>query len=462
MRYKFVYAAVAAAPIALLAWSTGSPVDNTGRIPGQDCSSCHNNSGATNSDSRGSIKVDGLGPYNPGVVQHLKLTVRHPDAIRWGFQMGARFINGGGNVQAGTFNITHPNTKVVCDNGTPQGGPPPCDGTLEWIEHSDAPRTARGGDAGEGYSFEFDWMPPAQENGDIVFTFAAVAANGDGGVGGDRVYAGSMRVSLSSSAACTISEPPVIQKVVNAGPHAGSISSGAMVEIYGSGFQTGARKRAVGLGDLGAPPYHFPTELSCIAVEINGKRAPITYVQQDQINVQAPDLTGVTGPVSVNVIGNPGRQNEIHAAAKFPVQVQPLAPSFFTLGVTKSIAALIAGTAKIVADPSVVPGGVFAKPGDLVSLFGSGFGATDPALQPGEVSSGEARLAGNITVKIGDQTLAPGDIQYAGLAPQSISALYQFNVRIPPGAPNGDMPVVITINGVSTQPGATIPVRAAQ
>jgi len=40
----------------------------------------------------------------------------------------------------------------------------------------------------------------------------------------------------------------------------------------------------------------------------------------------------------------------------------------------------------------------------------------------------------------------------------SISGLYQFNVRIPESAPEGDLPVEVRIGGLST-PSATIPVR---
>jgi uncharacterized protein (TIGR03437 family) len=112
-----------------------------------------------------------------------------------------------------------------------------------------------------------------------------------------------------------------------------------------------------------------------------------------------------------------------------------------------------------VANPSVVPGASPAKPGDVVSLFGTGFGDTSPFVPTGQLASGVAVLTNPITVKIGNDTLAQTDVFYAGLSPGSISGLYQINVRIPATAPGGDVPVTISIGGVQTQSGATISIQ---
>ena len=196
-------------------------------------------------------------------------------------------------------------TKVLCDNGTATGVPGPCQGNVfSWIEHANAVRTT----PGTGHSYEFRWLPPAQENGDIVFYYAAAAANGDTTVAGDRIYTGQTRLALSASASCSISRRPTLRTAVNAGPHAGNIAPNAMVEVYGTDFQAGSRTRLVGPGDLASGKY--PTELSCIALEIDGVRSPIYYVQQDQINAQVPNITK-SGPISVVVVANPGRSNEL-------------------------------------------------------------------------------------------------------------------------------------------------------
>ena len=450
MRLKFVYAALAATPVVLLAFSTGPPIKRTGTIDGGiDCTACHRTFAPANSDPRGSVRVENLTDYSPGTVQNLRITISHPEASRWGFQLTARFVTGGG--MAGSFQPVNEETKVVCDDGSLTGSPGPCEASrLSWVEHSNAVRTP----AGAGKTYEFQWTPPADENGDVIFYFAANAGDGSSTNQGDRVYTGSQRISLSPTAACPNNRRPVLRTAVNAAPHAGPIAPNAMVEIYGSDFQPGSRSRIIGAGDLGSG--RFPKELSCIAVEIDGQRAPVTYVQQDQINVQAPTINK-TGPVSVVVIANPGRPNELRSDVG-TVTMQAIAPAFFTFGTSGSIAAQIAGTSTIVANPSVVSGAAPAKPGDIVSLYGSGFGPTNPAGQAGDILPGQSPLVATPSITIGGVAVPASDIQYIGLSPQSISALYQINVRIPASVADGDQPVVLTIGGVQS-PAATIPIR---
>ncbi len=433
-------------PISALAFPDGSPVARTGMIDGgSDCSACHKTFAPANSDPRGHMSLDLLQPYNPGVVQNLRVTVQHPQASKYGFQLTARFVTGNYSIPAGTFVTTGPDTKVVCNDGTPNGAPGPCEeNQLKWIEHSADPRVP----VGAAKSFDFQWVPPAQENGDIVFYASAVAADGNDDVANDWVYTTSMRISLSSDAACPLTKIPQVRSAVNAGSHAGAFSPNSMVEIYGADFQAGSRMRQVQVGDLG--PGKFPTILSCIAVEINGVRAPVTYVQQDQINVQAPSLNS-TGPMSLVVFANPGKPNELRSPVA-TVAVDPIAPSLFTFGTTGSVAAQFAGTANIV--DSAHP----AKPGAFVTLYGTGFGPTDPASQAGAIVDGAAPVTGTSTVSIGGITVPAQDVPYVGLSPQSISGLYQVNAKIPSGVPDGAAVVVVTINGVQTQAGVTIPV----
>ena len=70
------------------------------------------------------------------------------------------------------------------------------------------------------------------------------------------------RRPLSNVGACTLVGTPVFQNVVNGASFQPGFSSGSMVSIFGSGFQTSGRQRTAGLGDYvnGA----FPTELGCV------------------------------------------------------------------------------------------------------------------------------------------------------------------------------------------------------
>jgi uncharacterized protein (TIGR03437 family) len=96
---------------------------------------------------------------------------------------------------------------------------------------------------------------------------------------------------------------------------------------------------------------------------------------------------------------------------------------------------------------------VAAKAGDVVELFGVGFGPTTPAVPAGQAFSGAAATTNPVQVTIGDRKVTPS---FAGL---SAAGLYQINVKIPAGLGSGDLPLVATAGGVQTQPGVVISLR---
>lgn len=433
-------------PVALFAYSSGLPVKYTGAPAdgGLDCSSCHNSFGAANSDPKGSITIQTASTYSPGQTQPIRLTISYPQAMKWGFQLTARSVNDP-TVMAGTFTPTS-DVRVYCGNG----GEAPCGGNLEF-----ATQTAQSlsGGAATSTTVEVQWTPPANEVGPIVLYAAGVAANGDALPTGDHVY--TANVKLAAQGACTLSKKPSIRRVVNAGSFGSSLTANGMATIIGSDFQVPGRTRLAGPGDIVSNAY--PKQLGCIAVEVNGVRAPVTYVQTDQLNFQMPSSLPSSGDVTVRVIANPDGLSE-QRSDPATVTVQSYAPAFFTFDGT-SIATRNADYS-ISADPAVVPGGRPAKPGDIVLLYGTGFGATNPSYGAGVVSDLVlAPVRNPVTVTIGGITLSPADVLYAGVTPGSISGLYQFNVRIPSTVPDGNVPVTASTGGVSTTPGTTIAVR---
>lgn len=437
---------------------TGAPADHGGA----NCSTCHNTYGAANSAKSGSLTVmvgSSSSGYVPSVAQLIRIVVQNPSASKWGFQITIRSENAE-SVSAGTFSIpsgTFPE-QVACDNGTQYGSAAPCGGTIlrQFAEHDKAPQ----GDTGAAYEFDVDWTPPAQEVGRLHVYVSAVAANGDGTPQGDYVYTNVQ--TLANQGTCNLTGTPVFQSVMNGASFQPGFSSGAMVSIFGSGFETSGYTRIAGPGDYVNGAY--PTQLGCVAVEVTGpgiaqpEQIPIAYVSEGQINAQMPEFTG-SGAVTVTVVLNPGSSSGVGSAIATLQTLQPFAPAFFTFQNSTSIAAEIANTYAIVADPSVVAGGSPAKPGDVVSLYGTGFGAVSPSVAPGMLDSGLAKLTNSITVTIGGIMVPAQDIYYAGLSPESISGLYQFNIVIPSNVPSGEEPVVIAIGGLETQAGATIPIQ---
>lgn len=432
---------------------TGAPSDHGG----QDCSTCHNSFGAANSDSHGSLQVHML-DYTPSERQTIHIIVQHPSASRWGFQITIR-EQSNETLSSGVFAVTDSSQPVqaVCDDGSQFGSPAPCNGLIlrQFAEHQNAPV----GDAGMTYEFDVQWTAPSQEVGRLHVYVSAVAANNDGKPTGDYVY--TSVTTLNNAGGCDFTKAPVLQTVTNGASFQPQFSSNDMVSVFGSGFQTSGRSRSAGLGDFvnGA----FPTELGCLGVQVKGPGLaqpvflPITFVNPTQINAQMPEFVG-TGPVELTVVLNPGAGNAVMSSMGTFQGLQAFAPTFFLFGNSTSIAAEEAVTGKIVASPNVVPHASPAKPGDIVSLFGTGFGDTNPPVPAGQLATGQSTLTNPITVTIGTTTLASADVLYAGLTPGSISGLYQFNVRIPESTPSGDIPVTISIGGVQTQ-SATIAVQ---
>ena len=168
--------------------------------------------------------------------------------------------------------------------------------------------------------------------------------------------------------------------------------------------------RGAGLGDFvnGA----FPTVLGCVGVEVTGPglaqpvRLPIAFVNSSQINAQMPQFTG-TGPLGLTVILNPDLGNAVRSAmGTLNTSLQAFAPAFFLIPNSTTVAAENVTKPSIVANPTLVPGASPARPGDIVSLFGTGFGTTNPPFVAGQIATGQPVITEPLTVKIGDVTLA--------------------------------------------------------
>jgi uncharacterized protein (TIGR03437 family) len=106
-----------------------------------------------------------------------------------------------------------------------------------------------------------------------------------------------------------------------------------------------------------------------------------------------------------------------------------------------------------VAPAGLIPGVITrpASPGETISLFGTGFGATDPSSPSAQLVSQPASLIAPAAIRIGGVS---ADSKYSGLV---TSGLYQFNVTTPDLA-SGDQPIVIEIGGQKTQDNIYLPV----
>jgi uncharacterized protein (TIGR03437 family) len=432
-------------PELILAFSTGPAARRSG-VPGEDggqtCTACHRTFVVPNPDTDGSVTIETADTYQPGVAQTIKVTVKHTTAVRWGFQLTARLVNNL-NDHAGFF-TAQAGLRIVCDGA---GGS--CEGARQFISHSNAPVTA----AGAGTTFTFEWTPPANELGDIIFYAAGNAADNSSTPLGDRIYTSTRRISLSPNSGCA-NPRPTLNRVLSDASGLPALSPNMLLRITGSGLQNAGIERASGIGNV--TNGFYPQQFSCVAVEINGQRTAILKATPSELTVQAPWIVD-PGPHAVTVIANPGKPNELRSDVG-TVIAETVAPAFYTVDGKFVRARLADGT--VIGDPEVLPGARPAKPGEVVIVSGTGFGLTDPVWQNGEIVQAEARVPGPFTVMLGETVLAASDVQYLGLTVGSISGAQQLRIRIPDSTPDGMARLMVAINSVSTpEAGAMIPVK---
>ena len=236
------------------------------------------------------------------------------------------------------------------------------------------------------------------------------------------------------------------------------ISPNALVSIFGQNFAPqGTRTLSPRLDAAG----RIAANLAETCLEIDGRRAPLFIVTPGQINAQAPhDLS--PGQTRATVVRGCGTSNEIRGAAA-TVTVGAVSPAFFNFKSNPDgnnpVAAHGSGPGFFGA-PGLLPGAEFtpAEPGEVVTLYGTGFGATDPPLEAGRIPGAAANLANAVSFTVGGIAVPPEDVYYAGAAP-CCAGLYQFTLRLPPAVADGDAAVAATVNGVSTPQGPFLTVR---
>lgn len=228
--------------------------------------------------------------------------------------------------------------------------------------------------------------------------------------------------------------------VVNAGSFESGVAPGAWITVFGQSLAT--TSRSVTTSDL--VNGNLPTSLGGVSVMIDNVPAFIQYVSPTQINLQAP-ADNNTGSVQVVVTNAAG------SSAPMTATMQAIMPAFFTA--QKYVAAVRSDGAVVTGVASTASGTVQAvKPGDSVSLYGTGFGNSNPAIAPGAIVQTAAPLANSVTITIGGVN-AP--VSFAGI---SATGLDQFNVTVPAVA-NGDQEVIAQINGLRTKSGVLLKVQ---
>ncbi len=193
----------------------------------------------------------------------------------------------------------------------------------------------------------------------------------------------------------------------------------------------------------------LPTTLGGVSVSMGGTPAYVYYVSPGQINVLAPSLG--TGSIPVTVTTPAGISNT------FTIQSASVQPAFFEWG-----------TYAVATDQNynwLVPNGTFstptapAYPGEVVILWGTGFGPTTPAAPAGQVvpTTPEFQVKG-VTVTVGGVSAQV----YATALSSGWAGLYQVAITVPSTLADGTYDVVATVGGVSSPAGVKLTVQQQQ
>jgi len=397
------------------------------------------NGAVTATFSSGTTYTPGGGPIT------ITVAVSDPVNTHYGFQMTARLESDLTNAQAGNFTATA-GEIVLCDNGQVKGNSGcPANSQVQFIEHSRAPFQA------STTPYTFTWTPPATNVGPVHFYVAGNAVNNDNQPdAGDHVYTAQYVLQPLVVSVCTNTAIPVITSIHSLSGFGDfpTFAAGSWLEIKGSGLSDPADPRPGGLwAQADFNGANAPTNLDGISVSIDGKPAFVEYISPTQVNVQAPADT-TTGSVAVTIT-NCNATSTVFNVTKANLVPGMLAPPSFNVGGKQYLVALFPDQVTYVGNANLVPGVPFrpAKPSDVISAYGIGFGDVTPAFPPGVVVNAGNKLTNSLAISFGSTPAAA--INYLGLV-QSLTGLYQFSIVVP-NVPDGDYPINITVGGVTVQ-----------
>jgi uncharacterized protein (TIGR03437 family) len=218
---------------------------------------------------------------------------------------------------------------------------------------------------------------------------------------------------LLSDAGASANNVQVTAVVNGASLLADAISPGEVVTIFGANIGP-AKLNLLQIDDAG----RATCVLGDTQVLFDGVPAPLLYTSSGEIGAVVP--FGIAGPTSRVQVMYRGQ-----SAFPITVPVVPASPAIFAQDGTGGGPGAILN-----ADGSVNSYDKPANAGSVITLFGTGLGATNPLGEDGKMADGLTLPAPvlPVRVRIDDQ---PAEILYAGAAPGMVQGVVQVNVRIP-------------------------------
>jgi uncharacterized protein (TIGR03437 family) len=238
---------------------------------------------------------------------------------------------------------------------------------------------------------------------------------------------------------------PGIISVLNGASNEPGIVPGSLATLYGSTLST-----VTDSWDKYIVDGKYPTTFDGVTLTVGGKPAYLSYITPAQINFIVPDVGSGTQQVVV--------KNSAGTSAAFDATVHSTGPAFFLWPNNQPVATLFPSYA-LLAESGTFAGATTApaKPGDVVVLWGTGFGPTDPADPVGEETPGKPTYS---TTTLPTVTLNGTAVQVYGAAlAGGEGGIYQVAIQVPSSMADGNWEVQASIGGEKSPSGVVLAVQ---
>jgi uncharacterized protein (TIGR03437 family) len=333
-----------------------------------------------------------------------------------------------------------------------EGGPAPASATLQIAGTNGLAFTAQASSAG-------NWLTvtpaAASISGATTLTVSANPSTLAPGMhsGSILIQAAAGGPSRQVTVTLEITPPiPTVTGVVNAASYsAGHIAPGEIVTIFGENLGPRAGASLV-LND-----GKVANSVGGVEVRVGGFPAPILYAGERQVSAIVPyEIVSPFTPSPAILVRYRGQSSN-----GFPATQAASAPGIFTADSSGTGHGAILNGDFTPNSPERP-----AAPGEIVQIFVTGEGQTNPPGVTGKITT--VSPTGPLTPQPLQRVAViidgkPATVHFYGAAPNLVAGLMQLNVEIPAGARPGEAAVVVTIGGEpdakTSQAGVTVSVR---
>lgn len=222
----------------------------------------------------------------------------------------------------------------------------------------------------------------------------------------------------------------------------GLYAPNTFVTIYGQNLAYTTRS-------LQASDIHsgmLPTVLGSTGVRvlINNIPANVYYVSPTQVNLLVPTSL-IAGPVMLQLVV------DSLAGPAVPIMLADAAPSLFQTDSTTVLGVHL--------DNSLITAASPAHAGEVVVLYATGLGPTNPAAIPNQIPQQAATVTpmSSFTLLINGVAVDPHQIFYAGVTP-TFGGLFQINLQLP-GTVASNPEIRIGYAGIVSPAGRILPLQ---